>query len=251
MSIRGFKKSFFAALLFVLIGILIYVFLWGYEFSAFICFGIATVILCYYGIGQVKKKKPTVGKTLFALLTFMISIGLVAATVTGFYIAKAAAGSADTDCEYIIVLGAGVNGTVPSLSLKERLDATYDYLVQHPDVICIVSGGQGEGEDISEAACMFNNLTGRGIPAERIWQEDKAVNTQENLSNSLAIIEEHDGKRPAKVGIVTSEYHLYRANLFAENLGLETVGIPAKTTWITLRINYFLREIIAVWYYSI
>ena len=33
--------------------------------------------------------------------------------------------------------------------------------------------------------------------------------------------------------------------------GVTSYGIPARTSWVTLRINYFLREIVAVWYYTI
>ena len=63
------------------------------------------------------------------------------------------------------------------------------YLSAHPDVICIVSGGQGPGEKITEAACMRRLLLDAGIPGTRIWLEPKASDTAENLANSLALIE--------------------------------------------------------------
>lgn len=47
-----------------------------------------------------------------------------------------------------------------------------------------------------------------------------------------------------KLGIVTSEYHLYRAGLFARQQGVEPVGIPAKTSKAYLFVDYFLREIL-------
>ena len=95
---------------------------------------------------------------------------------------------------------------------------------------------------------MYNNLTGRGIDPSRIWLEDQATNTRENIANSLALIEARTGSRPTEAGIVSSEYHLYRAGLLAKEQGLTPVGIPATTSWVSLRINYFLREIVAVWY---
>ena len=150
-----------------------------------------------------------------------------------------------------MVLGAGVNGTVPSLSLKERLNAAYDYLIAHPDAVCVVSGGQGRGEDITEALCMFTDLTDRGIAPERVWMEDRATSTRENIRFSLDLIEEKTGTRPAEIGLVSSEYHLYRAGLLARAEQVMSFGIPAKTSWVTLRVNYFLREIAAVWYYTI
>ena len=81
--------------------------------------------------------------------------------------------------------------------------------------------------------------------------EDQAVNTRENIRFSLDIIEEKTGARPETIGLVSSEYHLYRAGLFAREENVTSYGIPARTSWVSLRINYFLREIAAVWYYII
>ena len=61
--------------------------------------------------------------------------------------------------------------------LKHRLDAAYDYLTEHPDVPVIVCGGQGPDESISEAQCMYEYLTKKGIAAERITQEDRSTST--------------------------------------------------------------------------
>jgi len=41
------------------------------------------------------------------------------------------------------------------------------------------------------------------------------------------------------------------AGMFAGAQNVESVGIPATTTWPHLRINYFIREIIAVWHYIV
>ena len=68
----------------------------------------------------------------------------------------------------VIVLGAGVNGTEPSLSLRTRLDAPLDYLEAHPDIPVVLTGGTGYGEEeISEAACMYDYLTAHGVGAGR------------------------------------------------------------------------------------
>lgn len=237
--------------LFILLGLLLLFALVGYEFSALICFGIAALIVCYWLLSLLGKRHQKTANILRILLSVCLGLGLIAAAVTGRVIAKASLGSPDSNCRYIIVLGAGVNGTVPSLSLQDRLDATYAYLASHPDTICVVSGCQGDGEDISEAQCMYNDLTARGIAPERIWMEERATNTRENLRFSLDLIEERTGTRPTEVGLVSSEYHLYRAGLFAREQNVTACTIPAKTSWVSLRINYFLREIAAVWYYSI
>lgn len=140
---------------------------------------------------------------------------------------------------------------MPSLSLQDRLDAAYDYLVTYPDAVCVVSGGKGDGENITEALCMFNELTARGIAPERVWMEEQATSTQENIRFSLNLIEEKTGTRPERIGLVSSEYHLYRAGLFAREENVVSYGIPARTSWVSLRINYFLREIAGVWHHII
>ena len=149
------------------------------------------------------------------------------------------------------IQNAKVNGTSPSLSLNDRIRAAYTYLSENPDTIAILSGGQGADEGISEAQCMFEQLTARGIDPERLWLEDKATSTWENLNFSLALIEEKTGVRPSTIGLLSSEYHLFRASLFAADCGVEAIGIPAATSWFSIRVNYFLREVAGVWHYLI
>lgn len=237
--------------LFTALGLVLAYAVVGYRFSALICFGIVVLLLCYRLLWRLSRKHRKAAKLLQGLLTVCVCIGLILATVTGVQIGIASIGNPETDCTYVVVLGAGVHGTTPSLSLQNRLDAAYQYLFAHPNAICVVSGGQGAGEDISEAQCMQNELTKRGIAPERIWMEDQAASTEENLAFSLELIESRTGSRPTQLGIVSSEYHLYRASLFAKAQEVEAVGIPATTDMLTLRINYFLREIAGVWHYMV
>ena len=55
----------------------------------------------------------------------------------------------------VIVLGAGVNGTEPSLSLRTRLDAALDYLETCPDIPAVLTGGTGlrRGDQRGGSAC--------------------------------------------------------------------------------------------------
>lgn len=223
----------------------------GYSFSAVLSLGLALLILCYWLLDIFARRHRKVATILRRCLTICLCLLLAAALVTSGFVVSGSFGSADTPCDYIIVLGAGVHGTTPSLSLRERLNATLTYLQENPDTLCVVTGGQGPGEDITEAACMAQWLTDKGIDPKRIIQEDKSTSTQENLTFALDLLEAHTGSRPTSAGIVSSEYHLFWAGLMAEDLGLTATGIPARTTWLTLRLNYYLREIAAVWYYLI
>ena len=90
-----------------------------------------------------------------------------------------------------------------------------------------------------------------GIDKERLWMENYATSTWENLHFSLDLIEEKTGTRPGTLGVVSSEYHMYRAGLQAKDCGVEFVGIPAKTSRLSQAINHFMREIAGVWHYMI
>lgn len=238
------------AALFIL-GIFIHFCVMGCSFLGLVVCGIGGILACYLLLGILKKHRKKAAAVLIWALTVVLCLGLIAAVITGVLIGKAAMGAENTDCQYVIVLGAGVNGTVPSKSLQERIDAAYTYLEQYPEVICVVSGGQGPGEDITEAQCMYDRLTAKGIEAERIWLEEKSTSTRENIAFSLNLIQARTGSRPDSAGILSSEYHLFRAQAVAAAQGLTAVGIPAKTGWAHLFLNYFLREIIAVWFYAI
>lgn len=183
-------------------------------------------------------------------MTIILAIGMVYFIFVEIPVISSAHTDSNADAEYLIVLGAGVNGDKPSLSLKNRIDAAYDYLQQYPESIAIVSGGKGIGENISEADCMYNELTAMGISADRVIKEDKATSTRENFEYSFNIIRSL-GKDPEETtAFVSSEYHLYRAKLIATGLGVENIkGVAAHTTYPVLMTNYFIREAFAITYY--
>ena len=149
----------------------------------------------------------------------------------------------------MVVLGAKVRDDGPSVSLWDRIYAARDYLEAHPNTVAVVSGGKGKDEPTSEAICMYVELTNLGIDGERIWTEDRAESTWENIRYSLDLIEARTGARPTRLGVLSSEYHLFRASLFARKNGVEFVGIPAKTSRLSQKINHFMREVAGVWHY--
>ena len=238
-------------LLFIGLGIFCYATVHGHEFLGLICFVLSAVSICYILISILKQHRRMVAKMLKTVLSTILCIGILIFAVTEVIILSASTGNPEEPCEYIIVLGAKVDGTSPAMSLQSRIDTAYDYLSTHPDTVAILSGGQGEDEDISEAQCMFAELTKMGIPADRLWLEDQSTSTWENLHFSLAVMESKTGSRPEKIGVLSSEYHLYRTGLFAADYGFEAVGIPAHTSQFTIRLNYFLREVAGVWHYLI
>lgn len=232
-------------------GLFIYLFLTGCRFLGLAIIGLSCGYILHLFLRYLQKRHRKVGNLLLAIFYIVLAAGIAACTWAGILVGTATKGSPQTPCNYIIVLGAGVNGTTPSLSLQWRIDAAYEYLTAHPDTRCIVSGGQGENEDISEAQCMYDHLTAKGIEGSRIWLEDKSTSTRENIRFSLDLVQEKTGTRPKTAGILSSEYHLYRAGMFARQQGLDAVGIPASTQWPLLFLSYYIREICAVLYYTV
>ena len=221
----------------------------GYSFTALVCAGLMGLILFYNLMPLVGRKYPNFSKAVTRIVTVILCIGLLIAAVTECIIIKYSFGSPEDEVQYLVVLGAKVRLDGPSVSLQNRIDKAYDYLTAHPDTIAIVSGGQGDDEPMSEAQCMYDHLVRKGIAPERIWMEDKATSTWENLRFSLDLIEEKCGQRPEKLGVLSSEYHMFRASLFTKAAGAEFVGIPAHTTRLSQMINHFMREVAGVWHY--
>lgn len=236
---------------FLLVSLFLYTTMHGHRFLAFVSLCIAGVIIAYYVLALLKKHSPKTAKALSTALTIVLCIGILIFAATEALIIYASFGQPDTDCEYIVVLGAKVHDTTPSLSLSDRIRAAESYLKAHPDTIAVLSGGQGVDEGISEAQCLFNELTARGIPADRLWLEEHSTSTWENLHFTLDLIEEKTGTRPASIGLVSSEYHLFRAGVFAKECGITAIGIPAQTSMFSIKVNYFMREVAGIWHYII
>lgn len=224
-------------------------FMAGYSFTVLVCFCLIGVLLFYNLCDIFKGKFPRETRMVRQLFTTLLCIGLLVVGITECLIIHASFGDTRENVEYIVVLGAKVRPDGPSVSLMDRIYAARDYMTEHPDVIAVVSGGKGADEPMSEAACMYEQLTGLGIDPERIWMEDKATSTWENMRFTLDLIEEKTGSRPTRMGVLSSEYHLFRAGLFADACGIDSVGIPASTSRLSQKINHFMREVAGVWHY--
>lgn len=143
--------------------------------------------------------------------------------------------------DYVIVLGAHVRSTGPSRALALRLDKAYEYALEQPEAVIIVSGGQGSNEPCTESSAMKQYLMEKGIEEARILEEDNSANTRENLLFSKEMIPDD-----ASVGIISNSFHICRALHLARTLGYEDVsGIPAKSDLATQPTN-LLREFFAV-----
>ena len=238
------KRYLFIAAVQLLAGLITYFFIPGYQFTGLLLCILCPVTLVFGVLNTIKRTAMHI--VFYAVLAAL----LVGSVVTGICIGLHCGGTERAKADYVIVLGAGVNGSKPSAALYERMQAALDYAKEYPNAILVLTGGQGEGENLTEARCMYEWLKGKGVEEKRLWLEEKATNTEENLRFSLDLIERKTGKRPAEIAIISSEYHLLRAELLAKDQGIETpLTVPASTENLLYFGNMFLREIVAVWQY--
>ena len=177
-------------------------------------------------------KTLTFTAVLLVLLSFFLIEGLILTHRSG---------TEAPDANTLIVLGAGLHGNVPSLTLKSRLEVALDYLNTHPDAVAVLTGGQGAGETVTEASAMAAWLMARGVSPHRLYLEEQATDTRENLRFSKAIIEQEN--LPGPVAVLSNGFHLYRAEKLARQAGLDpvqTVGAPIPVAWLIPSV--YLRE---------
>jgi len=168
--------------------------------------------------------------------------------------------------DYIIIHGAGLDGTRPTPLLAGRIDKALElWNKQHQQGKFVASGGQGADEVVSEAQAMRDYLLEKGVPADAILMEDKSTTTWENLKNSIAVIRADratSGSTDAAsddvtasdsagacgdftTAVVSSDFHVFRCAEYAHNMGIKADGIGSHTKgwyWPTA----FIREFIAI-----
>lgn len=166
-------------------------------------------------------------------LIFMVTEGCI---ISGFF-EKGPEG-----LDYLVVLGAQMKTGGPSKALQYRLDKAYDYLLENENTRVIVSGGQGANEPVSEAQGMYDYLVEKGIAGDRILKEDQSTNTFQNLTFSGELLD----RKESSVGVVSNNFHIFRAVKIARKAGYEKVyGIAAKGEPF-LQCNNMMREFFGV-----
>ncbi|MCR5064043.1 MAG: YdcF family protein [Treponema sp.] len=157
----------------------------------------------------------------------------------------------DEPADYVILLGGGIDkdGNLPS-SVITRVEKAAEYLTLHPETVCVVTGGTLKWLPYPEAPAIKNHLIKNGIEPDRILLEDKAKDTIQNLEFSCRLISETfeiplQEVLESKVVIVTSRFHLRRAERLAKRIGYKNIkGLGSKCPAVYILHNYF-REICA------
>lgn len=190
-----------------------------------------------------------------AVIGLAAVVGLLIFLITESLMISRFGSSGEPDLDYIIVLGAQMWENGPSKALRLRLDTALKYLEHNEHTQVIVSGGKGSNEPVSEAQGMYVYLTEHGGDPDRIIREERSVNTCENLRFSRKLMEEREAEKgqtgrtqkPAySVGIVTSNFHVYRSLGIAQAQGYARVcGIAAPSDYL-MQPNNMLREFMGI-----
>lgn len=152
----------------------------------------------------------------------------------------------DFNEEYVIALGAGLDGDVPSWIMRSRMDALADYVEKNPGAVVIACGGMGPLETVTEASVFKEDLIRSGVPEKQILVDEQSRNTAENMKFAAELIRKRSGEGPVRVAVVTNDFHLWRGKYYARKQGLVPTGYCAPTPCWDLTVQYYLREYFSV-----
>ena len=193
-------------------------------------------------------RKSTVGKAITVFVAAFLIACFCYAGFLSFKMVRSCLNHLDNP-NMVVVLGCQLWGEDPSPMLQKRLDKAYELLEQYPDIPVVVTGGQGDDEVISEGKAMKMYLLKRGISEDRIIVEDKSTSTYENIRNAFEITDSMGYSRD--ITVVTSEYHIFRAELIARSLGSGEITSYPSHTDIYLLPAYWVREWLAISHYIV
>lgn len=173
------------------------------------------------------------------------AVGFVATIVIGIY---REARSADSGpAEAIVVMGAAQFDGEPSAVFRARLDTARMLYEQGAAPLIVVSGGRMAGDRFTEAEAGKMYLESLGVPEDAILMEYFATNTESSMENvadlfgPLGIVD---------ILVVSDGFHLYRAQRYARDEGLDPMAHAAQDSPIDhgsgLEFRYVLRETGAV-----
>ena len=133
----------------------------------------------------------------------------------------------DVQGDAAIVLGAAVWGNEVSPVFRERINHALDLYRSGKVRKIIFTGGQGNRNELTEAAEARQYAIKNGIPERDILIEERSHTTYENLVYAKQLADTNGLKR---VLIVSDPMHMRRAVTMARDIGLEAYPSPTPTT---------------------
>ncbi len=196
-----------------------------------------------------KKILLGISKTSKIILVSFICAGVFIAGLNLFFICTPRLSDGNENVRYVIVLGGGITKDAKLTdSVQNRVRVASEYLKSHPTSLAVVTGGKGKFAPCPESDVLKPVLASYGIDENRILAENKAKDTIQNFMFSAELFAEHDGISveevlASPVAIVTSDFHIARAERLASRMGFSDVyGVASKTPPLFI-LNSYCREI--------
>jgi len=159
----------------------------------------------------------------------LIGVGLFVAFVAfnTFEVIRYSKTYVDDPADVAIVLGAGqANGKISQVfveRINHGMQLYREGIVSH----IIMTGGFGEGQQISDSQAAKNYAVLKGIPEEDIMIEEKSTITFENLKEAKAVMGDHSMNTAL---IVSDPFHMKRAMAICNVLSMDAQPSPTPTT---------------------
>ncbi len=228
----------------------------------------AILFLIYYLTKKYLKYPKKIPLNILVFLYVCIISGIIVFIISSLFIFTYSGQKSEEKLDYVIVLGSKLNKQELATDiLLKRLDKAIEYSNENPDTIFVLSGGRLKNTNISEAQIMANYLINKGVDRKRILLEIESHNTRENIIYSGALIEnqlkyKRDSldlskiniqsnfisaeNRPKRIGIISSDFHLYRVSRLAKSADLQVACFIATKSKPEILPNMYLRECIAM-----
>jgi uncharacterized SAM-binding protein YcdF (DUF218 family) len=130
----------------------------------------------------------------------------------------------------IVVLGAAQYNGRPTEVFKARLDHAADLYHDRVAPLIVVTGGKQTGDMFTEATSGANYLHEKGVPDQAILRETTSRSSWESLSAAARVLQNRGAK---EVVLVSDPFHALRIRSIANELGLDAVTSPTRTSPIS------------------
>ncbi len=246
------KFSKILSYIFIIVGIVIIAYSIGISpivsgiSKMLIMLGLIVTVLGCIKLSIIKNNNIPFIKTFENIINIIICIFLILFIIIESFIIAYSNNQDTSKTDYVLVLGAGLWGDTPSNTLTKRLEGAMKISKDNKEAKIVVSGGKGPGETVSEAEAMAKYLISKGIDERVIIKENKSTNTLENMKYSKKVIDkDSEGDKSKTVTIVTSNFHMFRANFLAKRCDINT-KMYSTDILAAIKPAYYIREFFAV-----
>ncbi|ETP72604.1 putative membrane protein [Lachnospiraceae bacterium JC7] len=265
----GIASLAYDAAIFVNHGLTAFMWFWPlFAFINFVMFGLVR----YLKHKNKEKKEINLRPFIFAFTSYGLCVSTLAVLLLVIFCNAATVEQKNLD--YVIVLGTDLVDNKISKSLKRRLDRAIEYGRENPNTVFVLSGGRSDYDRSTEATVMYHYMIKEGVPEKNLLLEFYSDSTQEKVGFSLRTIKQdyeqkmlanrvrHNStmdrrnlsgndiiigvERPLSIGIITSEFNLFRAGEIAKKYGFPDACPMATKTDELMLVHLATREAVAL-----